>query len=45
MKNFSSNGNRGFLKLIIIVVVALVLMKFLGISFADIVNWFKELFK
>jgi hypothetical protein len=34
----------GFLKLIIFIIIALFLMKYLDISLSDVVNWVKALF-
>ncbi|OGI95004.1 hypothetical protein A2917_01320 [Candidatus Nomurabacteria bacterium RIFCSPLOWO2_01_FULL_42_17] len=55
MKNNLKNQNRGFLQLIIIIVIALLLMRYFGITisgildyfhltWAGILNWFKDLF-
>ena len=34
----------GFLKLIIFIIIALFLMKYLDISVSDVINWVKTLF-
>ncbi|MFA5778469.1 MAG: hypothetical protein WC870_03235 [Candidatus Paceibacterota bacterium] len=45
MKNNIKNKNGGFLKIIIIIVVALVLMRFFGITFGEIFDRFLALFR
>jgi len=42
--NNIKNEEGGFLKLIIFIVIALLLMKYFKISFSDVVDWVKALF-
>ncbi len=44
MKGETKNQNGGFLKLIIFIIIALLLLKFFNISISDAVNWFKSFF-
>ena len=44
MINNIKNEEGGFLKLIIFIVIALLLMKYFKISFSDVVDWVKALF-
>ncbi len=44
MKGDIKNQNGGFLKLILFIVIALLLMKFFDISISDFVIWFKSFF-
>ena len=44
MKNNIKNKNGGFIKLIIFIVIALLLMKFFNITFSEIITWFKSFF-
>lgn len=39
-----TNQEGGFLKIIILIVIALLIMKFLGVTVSDVVNWFKNFF-
>lgn len=56
MKNIKENKNRGFIHLIIIIIIALLLMRYFGVtisgilgyfnlSWSGIIDWFKELFR
>ncbi len=45
MEKRVENKEGGFLKLVILIIVALIIMKYLHISLSDILNWFKTLFK
>ena len=38
------NQSGGFLQLIIVIIVALLLMKFFGITISGLFNWFKSYF-
>ena len=42
--NNLKNKQGGFLKLIIFIIIALLIMKYFNISVSDIINWFKTLF-
>lgn len=42
-KDKNNNEQGGFLKLILIIVIALFLMKYFNIHISDIINWFKNL--
>ncbi len=44
MINNLKNEQGGFLKLIILIIVALFLMKYFKISLSDVFNWIKALF-
>ena len=44
VKNNIENEQSGFLKLIIFIIIALLLMKYFNISVSDIVNWVESLF-
>lgn len=39
-----NNQQGGFLKLIILIILALLVMKFLDVTISDVVNWFKNFF-
>ena len=43
MKNIRKNKKAGFLKLIIIIVIALFLMSYFKISLSDVLDWLKDL--
>ena len=45
MNSNIKSEQEGFLKLIIIIVIALLLMKYFHITFNDVVNWFKGVLK
>ena len=38
------NQQAGFLKLIIFIIVAIFLLKYFNLTFADVLNWIKNLF-
>ena len=40
----NKNQNRGFLQIIIFVIVALVIMKFLGVTVTQVFAWLRSLF-
>lgn len=55
MKNFTKEKQGGFIQIIIIIVIAMLLMRYLGLtisgimdyfhlSWPGIINWFKDLF-
>lgn len=44
MNNMIRNQQGGFLKLIIFIIIALLLMKYFNISLSDIINWIKVVF-
>ncbi|HEY4493981.1 MAG TPA: hypothetical protein VJB95_00910 [Candidatus Paceibacterota bacterium] len=39
-----NNKRGGFLRLIILILVALFILKFSGITISDVINWFKTTF-
>lgn len=44
MSNNIKNRQRGFLKIIIIIVIALFIFKYFNITIVDVFNWIKTLF-
>ncbi len=42
IKNKNKNG--GFFQLIILIIVALFILKYTGLTIGDVVNWFKTTF-
>lgn len=44
MKREKGNGQDGFLKLIIFIIIAVFLLKYFHVSFSDIFEWLKTLF-
>lgn len=44
MKKLLKNKQRGFIELIIVIVIALLLMNYYGLTFRGIFEWFKGLF-
>ena len=45
MKNQMQNKNGGIIELIILIVVALLLMKYFGITISGVINWFESFFR
>ncbi len=43
MRNKFKNQEGGFIYIIIVIIGALLLMRYLEVSFTDIINWFKQL--
>lgn len=43
-KNIGANTQGGFLDLIIGIIVALLIMKYLGLTVSDVVQWFRDFF-
>ena len=43
-RNKQKGRQGGFLQLIILIIVALLILKFLGLTISDVVNWFKLFF-
>jgi hypothetical protein len=43
--NDASRAQGGFLKLIIFIIVALLLLKYFNISLSDIIHWIESFFK
>jgi hypothetical protein len=37
--------NKGFIELIILIIIALLLMKYFGITISGVINWFESFFK
>ncbi|MEK7471344.1 MAG: hypothetical protein AAB623_01700 [Patescibacteria group bacterium] len=46
MKNFTCRGGKqsGFLQIIILIIVALLIMKYFGITISGVFNWFSSFF-
>ena len=44
MKRGVDNKQGGFIQIIIFIVIALIIMKFMGVTISDVVNWFKTFF-
>lgn len=42
MKSIRKNKNAGFVEIIVIVIIALLLMKYFGITVSTVLNWVKE---
>lgn len=42
MNNIRKNKNAGFVEIIVIVIVALLLMKYFGATVSTVLNWIKE---
>jgi hypothetical protein len=42
--NNIKNKRGGFLQIIIFIIVALLIMKFLGVTVSEVVDWFKSFF-
>ncbi|MDP2788469.1 MAG: hypothetical protein Q8O46_00245 [bacterium] len=38
------NKNEGFIQIIILIIIALFIMKYSGVTVSDIINWFKTTF-
>ncbi len=38
-------GSKGFIQLIILIVIALFLMKYYGVTISGVIRWFSETFK
>ena len=45
MENKIRNKKGGFIELIILIIVALLLMKYFGITISGAINWFVSLFR
>lgn len=43
MKNKFKNQEGGFIYIIIVIIGALLLMRYMGVTFTGIFNWFKDL--
>lgn len=39
------NKQRGFIQIIIFIIVALLIMKFLGVTVSGVLNWFTSFFR
>lgn len=44
MKNKINNKQSGFLKIIILIVIALLLMKYFNITISGVIDWFTSFF-
>ena len=44
IKNTQNNKQGGFLELIVLIIVALLIMKYLGLTISEVVTWFKDFF-
>jgi hypothetical protein len=45
MKNKINNQQGGFLQIIILVIIALIVMKYLGITVSGVLNWLANLLR
>jgi uncharacterized protein involved in cysteine biosynthesis len=45
MKNEIKNSKGGFLELIVLIIVALLLMQYFGITISGVLNWFGSFFR
>jgi len=45
MKNNIKNKNGGFLQIIIVIIIALLIMKYFGITISVVVDWFLSFFR
>ena len=45
MNNYKKRRKSGFLQLITLIIIALVIMRYLGITFSGVVNWLADLLK
>ena len=45
IKNIASRGGKenGFLKIIILIIIALLIMKYFGITISGVINWFSSI--
>jgi len=39
------NKSAGFIQIIIVIIVVLFILKFLGLTLSDVINWFKTTFE
>ena len=39
------NQSAGFIQIIIVIIVVLFILKFLGLTLSDVINWFKTTFE
>ena len=44
INNTQNNKQGGFLELIVLIIVALLIMKYLGLTVSEVVDWFKDFF-
>jgi hypothetical protein len=45
MEKEIENKSKGFVELIILIIIALLLMKYFGITVSGVINWFESFFK
>jgi hypothetical protein len=45
MKNQIQNKESGIIELIILIIIALLLMKYFGITISGVINWFESFFR
>ena len=45
MKNQVRKSDAGFIQIIITIIVVLFILKFLGLTLSDVINWFKTTFE
>ena len=45
MKNNIKNKKSGFLQIIIVIIIALLIMKYFGITISEVVDWFLSFFR
>ena len=43
-KKMKSSKQGGFLELIVLIIVALLIMKYMGLTVSEVVDWFKDFF-
>jgi len=43
-KGLPAGGQGGFLELIVLVIVVLLIMKYMGLTVSEVVDWFKDFF-
>lgn len=42
--NTSNNKEGGFIKLIVVILIALLVMKYYNVTISELINWFKSFF-
>ena len=45
MENKTKNKEGGFIELIILIIIALLIMKYFGITISGVVDWFEAFFR
>ena len=44
INNMQNTKQSGFLELIVLIIIALLIMKYMGLTVSEVVNWFKDFF-